>query len=313
MPRLVLLSLLAAAVGASTPAVADDSPYSQPWQLRPAAAATAARVDSMFAGYDNALGKGGGFTVAPTLTASYKVPGTGDGWAGLAPLVRFAAVNDSPPAGGTGGFAIVNPAVGATYVLRLPAGLRAGGFLGATIPVGMGGGDTPSAGVTDARSAGQFARSQLDDSLFAVDDFALFPGVDVAWVGSGFTVQAEATVFQLWRVRGSGVNPATGKAPDPDANKTNFTTGLHVGYFIIPLLSIGAELRYQRWLVEPLAVQKGTTSVDNSTFAVGPRLHVPLGGGIKIHPGVAYAQGINNPMNSPFNYRIVQIDVPITF
>jgi len=306
-------ALLAAAATVSAPAVADDDPYSLPWQLRPAAAGTAVRADAAFAGYDNAKGASGGFTVAPTLVGSYKIPGTGDGWTGLAPLLKLAAVNDSPPTG-SGGFAIVNPLVGATYAMSLPAGVRASFFLGATIPIGMGGGDTPSAGVTDARSAGQYARSQMDDSLFAVDDFALIPGVDVAWVASGFTVQAEATLFQLWRVRGSGINPATKSAPDPDATKTNFTSGVHVGYFVIPLLSFGVDLRYQRWLAAPLAIQKAASSfIDNWTMAIGPRLHVPLGAGIKIHPGLAYAQGIDNPMNSPFNYRIVQLDVPVTF
>lgn len=306
--------LLAASATVSAPAFADDAPYSLPWQLRPAAAATAVRADATFAGYDNAKGASGGFTVAPTLVASYKVPGTGDGWTGLAPLLKLAAVNDSPPAGGTGGFAIVNPLVGATYAMALPAGVRAGFFLGATIPIGMGGGDTPSAGVTDARSAGQYARSQMDDSLFAVDDFALIPGVDVAWVGSGFTVQAEATLFQLWRVRGSGINPATMSAPDPDATKTNFTSGIHVGYFVIPLLSFGVDVRYQRWLSPPLAIQKAPSDyIDNWTGAIGPRLHIPLGEGIRIHPGLAFAMGLDNPMGSPFNYRIVQLDVPVTF
>jgi hypothetical protein len=178
----------------------------------------------------------------------------------------------------------------------------------------MGGGDTPSAGVTDARSAGQYARSQMDDSLFAVDDFVLIPGIDVAWVGGGFTLQAEATLFQLWRVRGSGINPATKTAPDPDSSKTNFTSGIHAGYFVIPLLSFGVDLRYQRWLSPPLAIKKAASDfVDNWTIAVGPRLHVPLGGGIKVHPGIAYAMGIDDPMLSPFKYHIVQLDVPVTF
>jgi hypothetical protein len=155
----------------------------------------------------------------------------------------------------------------------------------------------------------------MDDSLFAVDDFALIPGIDLAWVGAGFTVQAEATLFQLWRVSGSAVNPITKKAPDPDETKTNFTSGIHVGYFVVPLLSFGVDLRYQRWISTPVFIQKDTTGtlVDNLTVAIGPRLHIPLGGGIKVHPGLAYAHGLDKPMNSPLNYQIVQLDIPVTF
>jgi|HubBroStandDraft_2_1064218.scaffolds.fasta_scaffold21222_2 hypothetical protein len=321
--RVVTLLLLATAATVSSPAAAADDPYSLPWQLRLAGALTVVRVDSMFSGYTNAAGASGGFAVAPTLTASYKIPGTGipgltDGFSGLAPFVRFAAVNDSPPSPATGGFAIVNPLVGATYGISLPASLRASAFLCATIPVGMGNGDTPSAGVTDARSAGQNSRSQLDDALFAVDDFALLPGVDLAWVSGGITLQVEAAVAQLWRVNGSGINPATKKAPDPDPNKTNFSSGVHLGYFIIPLLSVGAELRYQRWLTPPMAVtndKTGTLPIDNATFAIGPRLHLPLGP-VTMHPGIAWSQGIDAAANAPLNfnhYHTVQLDIPLVF
>ncbi len=100
-----------------------------------------------------------------------------------------------------------------------------------------------------------------------------------------------------------------------EATKTNFTSGIHVGYFVLPLLSFGLNLRYQRWINAPFAVEKDTTGtlVDNWTVGIGPRLHIPLGGGIKIHPGVAYAQGLDKPMRSPLDYHIVQLDVPVTF
>jgi len=299
--------LFAALMAVGLPAAAGDaSPYSLPWQLRPAAATTAVRADTAFAFYDNAAGASGGFTAASTLAASFKIPGTGDKWAGFAPLVKLTSVSDSPPKG-TGAFAIVNPIVGATYVLSLGEGARAGFFLGATIPVGMGGGDSPNPSITVARGAGQYARSQMDDSPFAVNDFAIIPGLDFAWVGGGLTLQAEATLFELARVRGAAV--------EHEATKTNFTSGIHAGYFVIPLLSFGLDLRYQRWINAPFPVDKDTTGtlVDNWTIAIGPRLHIPLGGGAKIHPGIAYAQGLDKPMRSPLDYHIVQLDVPVTF
>ena len=74
--RVITLLLLATAATVSSPAAADD-PYSLPWQLRLAGALTVVRVDSMFSDYTNAAGVSGGFTVAPTLTASYKIPAPG--------------------------------------------------------------------------------------------------------------------------------------------------------------------------------------------------------------------------------------------
>src|SRR5206468_4326810 len=106
----------------------------------------------------------------------------------------------------------------------------------------------------------------------------------------GLTLQAEITVLQLTRVRGSAVQP--------EASKTNFTSGFHVGYFLVPELSIGAELRYQRWLNAPVAVDKDTTQtlVDNATFAIGPRYHIKVGSSSWLRPGVAYSRGLDRPM-----------------
>jgi len=280
--------------------------YSLPFQLRPASAATVVRSDTSFMRYEDANANGG-FTVATTLLGSWKVPGTGPAGYGLAPLVRFAAVNDSPPSSVMtgGGFAVVNPLAGAVYALPLGGGFRLAGFLGMTVPVGMGGGNSPNAGEADARNAGAWARAELDNSLFAVNDWATIPGIDVAYVGHGFTVQAEATLFELVRVRGAQVQH--------EATKTNFTAGLHAGWFATRMLSFGAELRYQRWIDAPFTVEQGKTSVDNMTFAVGPRLHFPLGGSSSVHPAVAFSRGMDSPLAGTMNADIVQLDVPVVF
>ena len=83
---------------------------------------------------------------------------------------------------------------------------------------------------------------RMDNSMFAVDYFTIFPGADLAYVAHGLTVQAEATLFQLTRVRGKDT------VPGKDSSNTNLTAGLHVGYFVIPQFSVGVELRHQRWL-----------------------------------------------------------------
>jgi len=74
--------------------------------------------------------------------------------------------------------------------------------------------------------------------------------------GEGFTLQAEATLFQLWRVRG--------EKAQQEASKTNFTSGVH------PLLLRsravgGLDVRYQRWLNAPIAIDKDTTGTRVDT------------------------------------------------
>jgi hypothetical protein len=275
------------------------------------------RSDTSFASYEDKFGQGG-FAVVSGLVGAYRIPGTGPKpGTGLAPLVKLTVVNDSPPGTATGGFAFVNPLVGAMYSLSFGSGLRGSAFLGVTVPVGMGGGDTPDKGQFDARAVGPFARASMDNALFAVDDLAVIPGLDFAYVGHGLTVQIEATLFQLERVRGGpeAPPPAVGYKPQLEASKTNFTSGLHVGFFLIDVLSLGAELRYQRWFNAPIAVDKSLpgTSVDQLSFAVGPRFHFKLGEKTWLRPGVSYTRGFDPPMTSPGNYNIVQLDVPLSF
>jgi hypothetical protein len=75
------------------------------------------------------------------------------------------------------------------------------------------------------------------------------------------------------------------------------------------------DVRYQRWLDPPFAVEKAKpgTSLDLVSLGVGPRFHFKLPGGIGLHPGIAYARGFDHPMTSPGNYNVVQVDLPIAF
>lgn len=180
--------------------------------------------------------------------------------------------------------------------------------MGVTLPIGQGGGNTPNKGEADARTVGPVIRSGMDNPLFAVNDLSVIPGVDLAYVAHGLTVQAEATVAQLERVRGAEVQF--------EASKTAFCGGVHAGYFLTDFLSVGTELRLQWWLNPPFAVQdhKPNTSYDLTSLAVGFRLHVPAGNGAWVHPGFSYTRGFDPPMTpKTFNDNIVQIDVPVVF
>jgi hypothetical protein len=157
----------------------------------------------------------------------------------------------------------------------------------------------------------------MDNAMFAVNDFTVFPGVDFAYVAGGFTAQIEATVLQLTRVKGDK-QPAMGLPNNPDKSKTNFTMGLHVGYFVTPFLSVGAEWRHQRWLSTPKSVELDEASMtpqgtrDTSTFSAGPRFHIKLSDSVWFRPGVAFAIATDSPLEKA-EYKIVQLDLPIAF
>ncbi len=279
-------------------------PYSLPWQLRPVVAGTVLRSDTAFAFYERPADGESGSTIASMLLFSYKIGES------FAPLVRLGIVSNSPPdpaAGAPGsGTSFINPVLGATYALKLSPELRLALFLGLTVPIGSGGGNDPDLDAALANAAGIRARSAMDNAMFAVNDFTIFPGVGFAYVGGGFTAQVEATLLQLTRVRGDDVQP--------DESKTNFTTGLHIGYFIIPELSLGAEIRHQRWLSTPTAVENDTTDTlrDTTTWAAGPRLHFKVGEKSWFRPGVAFAMALDDPMKDA-KYKIVQLDLPFIF
>ena len=308
-PPVLLLTLIAsstrralaedAATAPDVSAPQKPAPYSLPFQLRPAIASTVIRADAALAFYEDPISGKGGTTLAPMLLASYKI---GDHFA---PLVRIGAVSNSPPAGPSG-FGFLNPVLGGIYALSPTNDLRLAFFLGVTVPVGSGGGDAPDPGKKAARTAGIWARSAMDNAMFAVDDLTIFPGIDLAFVKGGFTAQVEATVFQLTRVRGA--------TDDKDASRTNFTGGVHLGYFFAPFVSAGVELRHQRWLSTPkqIAADKTDTFRDTTTIAFGPRFHIKLGATSWFRPALAFALPLDDPMKKN-KYEIFQLDLPFVF
>jgi hypothetical protein len=298
----------AAAVSASPPAVLAPAPppppYSIPWQLRPVAATTAVRSDSSVAFYDT--GGAAGTTVATMLLGSYALTPR------LAPLIRLGFVQNQAPGTTPDGSSFVNPIVGLTYARRAGS-LRWALFGGATLPIGSGSGDHPDAGAAAANTAGLQARSGMDNAMFAVNYFTAIAGGDVAYVDHRLTVQAEATVFELLRVHGDDTG-----AGSTDAARTNSTMGLHAGYFLFPFLSVGAEVRYQRWLTTPTRLVMGNrvdipdANKDTTTVAIGPRAHFKLRPGLVVRPGLAYARALDNPLSGS-SYNMLQVDVPVVF
>ncbi len=268
------------------------APYSLPWQLRPAQAVNVVRADTALAFADPRS------TVASTILFAAKVTDN------LSPLVRLGLVSNSPDAGPSA-TNFENPVLGAIYGLKPIPDWRLGLFLGVTLPIGQGGGNGPVPAKAAANQAGILARSAMDNAMFAANYFTVFPGVDIAFVKGGFTVQGEATLFRLTRARG----PST-----QDSGNTNLTMGLHLGYFIFPFLSVGAELRHQRWLSTPASVKADTTGAtrDNTTLSIGPRAHFEVGNKMWLRPGIAFVTPFDDPMKAA-GYKTVFVDVPFNF
>jgi hypothetical protein len=295
-------SATASATVAATPAAPPapkPPPYSLPWQLRPLTIANAVRSDTSVAFYDatNTAGETTpGTTVSSMLLVAYKVTPK------LAPLARFAFVYNDEPSGGPSGGAVVNPLVGASYAPRIDA-FKVSVFGAATLPIGEGGGMSPDPGDARAAARGIPARSAMDNAMFATNYVALIAGLGAGYVANGFTAQAELTVLQLFKVRG----------PDTqDEARTNFTAGVHGGYFLAPSLSVGAEVRYQRWLSDAAPVVMDAHARETVTFAIGPRLHLKLEGKQWVRPGISYSRVLDAPWSNN-SYQMVQFDVPYIF
>ena len=289
---------------ATAPPTTPAPPYSLPWQLRPVAATTALRSDSSVAFYDS--GNASGNTVATILAGSYAVTPH------LAPLVKLGFVQNDAPTGTPSASSFVNPLLGLTYARRVQA-FRWAVFVGTALPVGQGSGDSADKGVVAANKAAQAARSGMDNSMFAVNYFTGIVGADAAYVDRKLTVQVEATLFQSLRVHGDDAGAAS-----TDAARTNSTMGLHLGYFVIPQLSFGGELRYQRWLTTPTSLSMGMkvnypdNMLDTTTVAIGPRGNFSLGRGMFVRPGISYARALDQPLSSQ-SYNMLQVDVPVVF
>jgi hypothetical protein len=272
-----------------------QDPYSLPWHLRPAVLPKRiVRTESVWGFSQDPGRKVSDFTSVQTLLVGYQFH---KGWL---PLFKIGVSSTSRSPSGT---ALSNPSLGLMYG-HTWGSFKLAPFVGVTLPVGTGGGNGGSASSLNALKMGNYVRSAMDGSLFGVNYTALSGGLGAAYVAKQWTVQGEITFFEWLRTRGAH-SPSS-----PNAARTNMTMGVHVGYFIWPQLSVGAEWRYQRWLVNN-AIQDPALK-DIMTGSLGVRAHFILAKGIAIRPGLAYSQSFDKPMQDQ-RFKMLQIDVPVAF
>lgn len=292
----VILAVLAVSGSANAepePKPQQKSSYSLPWGLRPATAGSVLRADTALAFQDKAT------TVATVFHGAVKVADD------TAIFLRAPLVHDATE-GASARSAIGNPLVGASYAPPLSRTVRLPTMVGVTLPVGMGGGTDGGKAPASYRisSSGTYARSAMDNALFAVNYTAIVLGAGVAFADKGFTVQAETTLLRLGRVRGESI--------EKDRGRTNLTLGVHAGYAFHPALTVSVEARYQRWISTPAALSADPSKRDALTAGIGARTKIAISKSAVMRPGVAYFHPLDDPM-AKNGYRVVIVDIPVSF
>jgi hypothetical protein len=277
------------------PAAPAPQPYVSPSIGRSVSPGTGVRFDTTTAPFQ----ANGQTSVASAffLSGSYKINDA----AGVNVRTGFDRVGQPGMADKVG---FLNVSLGGMYSWKLGRPFRLATSLGVWLPVGSGGGNSGDQDLVAAHKATSLARSAMEGATFSVNDFTIQPAVDFAYVDHGLTVQLGVAVSAAIRARG--------EEQQKDALKSNSTWGLSLGYFLLPQLSLGAELRYQRYLSTPSSVEKDPTTRQNLSAAGGVRGHVKLAQNVTLRPGVSYAHGLAGPVEKN-GYHIVQLDIPVSF
>ncbi|MFO0602990.1 MAG: hypothetical protein U0324_07435 [Polyangiales bacterium] len=292
------LALPSLAAAQAPPGPMARARYSLPWNLRPAIAPNLLRVDHAMA----FVGSTSVNANAPSaLNTATIFTGGARPFAAVPDLGlygRLGLVTNGVDGADTRA-AFVNPVLFALWTPQVAAGVRLPVFLGVTVPVGPG--SDSSAAQRAAFGSGVYTRQAMDNAMFAGNYFTVMGGAGVSWMGHGLTAQAEFTVLQLTRVWGESV--------DVDESRTNFTVGAHVGYQVIPWLTVSVEAHYQHWLSTPKVVAANDLFRSQLTLGGGVRGNFPVGTAL-LRPGVAFFVPAGGPMGA-MDYKILQFDLAV--
>jgi hypothetical protein len=195
----------------------------------------------------------------------------------------------------------INPSLG--LILAFPVGplFRFAAATAIGLPLATGGGDNTDPDSLLLQRQGALARSAMDNNAFAPNDLGVPTGLSLAFVHRGLTAQVDGTIIASGRVKGAG-----------DAAKVNSTFGFFLGYFVIPEISLGAELRYQYYLLPPSLVDQDPSARDNLTVGAGGRLDIELSDAARMRPGICLSTGVAGYVEQQ-SFRMVQFDVPLSF
>jgi hypothetical protein len=216
---------------------------------------------------------------------------------------RWGIDNNRVASGDQNRTGIVNPQIGAVLAFPIGALFRFAAATSVGLPFASGSDSDDADGRLLQRQAA-LARSAMDNNAFAASDLGFPTGLSLAFVHHGITAQIDGTIIPSGRVKGTGA--------EGDGAKVNSTLGFFLGYMIIPELSLGAELRYQYYLLPPAIVDTDPSARDNLSAGGGVRFEIELSDTSRIRPGLCLSTGLSGYVEQQ-SFHMVQFDVPISF
>jgi hypothetical protein len=216
---------------------------------------------------------------------------------------RWGIVDNRVGAGDRNRTGFVNPTLAATLAFPIGKLFRFAASTTVGLPIASGGEEGDRDGIFLQRQAA-LARSAMNNNAFLPNDLGFPTGLSLAFVHRGVTAQVDGTIIPAGRIRGGG--------DESDTARVNSTFGLFVGYLIIPEISLGAELRYQYFLLPPAIVDVDPSARDNLTAGVGGRTEIELSDTTRIRPGLCISTGLVGYVEQQ-SFRMVQFDIPISF
>jgi hypothetical protein len=234
-------------------------------------------------------GNGAESTLMTVLSASYA-------WtSSFSTFARVGSVyNASTGLESAAGWA--NPALGASVLFPVTKSLSIGGLSGVTIPVGSGGGNSPSPAALRAWT------NSIDwgGAMFAVNHVDIFAGVHAQYSLDRLTLQFDSTLHELLRVRGQETDPIGAAATVTGTTAT-------VSYAVLPQLSFSTALSETRVWNTPTYVVVDPNSRVDYFFSAGVSTDVKIGR-TDVTPGLVYARALDLPLSGQ-GFQVAELDL----
>jgi hypothetical protein len=189
-----------------------------------------------------------------------------------------------------------NPALGVSLQFAIGKHIKVGGLSGITIPIGSGGGNSPSPAAFRAWT------NSVDwgGAMFAVNHVDIFNGVRGAYTLGDLTLSFETTLHELIRVRGESVDPIGAAASVTGTTAT-------VSYALLPQLLLSTAISETRFWNTPIYIQQSPDSRVDYFFSAGASTTIKIGN-FEVDPGLVYARALDLPLTKE-NFQVVELDL----
>jgi hypothetical protein len=164
------------------------------------------------------------------------------------------------------------------------------------IPVGSGGGNSPSPGALRAWT------NSIDwgGAMFAVNHVDIFAGVHAQYSLDRLTLQFDSTLHELLRVRGAEADPIGAAATVTGTTAT-------VSYAVLPQLSFSTAISETRVWNTPTYVVVDPNSRVDYFFSAGISTDVKIGR-TDVTPGFVYSRALDLPLSGQ-GFQVAELDL----